>query len=222
MRQRFPLFIGLLLVSLASTASAGPITYSVSIDTSSIFGTAGSLDFNLIPGPLITQSASVQVLSFISDGALAGNCPCGIGDVSGQLPANVTFDNGAGFNDYFDRFTFGNAISFDVSLDGPALSAPDGTSTSGSKFAFSMFFDPAGTSPVLTSDTTGGFAFTADVNLDGTTTISNYSTATTVSPLNEAPEPNSLLLFGAALGSFGLWQTRKPGRRRIMPFGLDA
>jgi hypothetical protein len=34
-----------------------------------------------------------------------------------------------------------------------------------------MFFDPAGTVPVLTITTTDGFAFTVDVNLDGTTTI---------------------------------------------------
>jgi hypothetical protein len=56
--------------------------------------------------------------------------------VAGQLRSALTFDNGTGFNDYFDDFTYGTTISFAVSLYGPALSAPDGVSTSGSRFAF--------------------------------------------------------------------------------------
>jgi len=34
------------------------------VDTSSIAGTAGSLDFNFNPGPLVTQAAALQVLVF--------------------------------------------------------------------------------------------------------------------------------------------------------------
>ena len=44
----------------ASPASAAPVTYDVSVDTSSISGTAGSLDFNFNPGPLVTQPASAS------------------------------------------------------------------------------------------------------------------------------------------------------------------
>ena len=86
----------------------------------------------------------------------------------GAEPA-LTFENGAGFNDYFEGFTYGSTLSFDVSLYGPSLSAPDGVSTSGSTFAFSMFSDAAGTIPTLTADTINGFAATVEVNLDGTT-----------------------------------------------------
>ena len=122
-----------------------------------ISGTAGSLDFNFNPGPLVTQSASLQILNFTSDGTLAGS-PALTGDVAGALPATLTFDNGTGFNDYFEGFTYGSTLSFHVSLYGPALSSPDGMSTSGSTFAFSMFSDAAGTIPALTTDTTEGFA----------------------------------------------------------------
>ena len=55
----------------AVAATAGPIEYQVSVDTSSISGTAGSLDFNFNPGPLVSQAASLQVLGFASDGTLA-------------------------------------------------------------------------------------------------------------------------------------------------------
>ena len=187
-----------LLVLSSAAAMADPITYSVTVDTSSISGTAGSLDFNFNPGPLVTQAASLQILNFSSDGSLAGNCPCGIGDVAGELPLTVTFDNGTVFNDYFDGFTYGSTLSFEVSLYGPALSSPDGVSTSGSTFAFSMFSDADGTVPVLTSNTTDGYALTVDVNLDGTTTVTNYSAQAGVSPLDASsvPEPSMVTLIG--------------------------
>ncbi len=183
---------------IGSVASATPITYDVSVTTSSISGTSGSLDFNFNPGPLVTQSASLQISNFTTDGTLGGS-PSLMGDASGLLPGTLTFGNGTGFNDYFDGFTFGNTLSFEVSLYGPALSAPDGTSTSGSTFAFSMFSDAAGSIPTLTTDA-DGFAFTTDVNLYGSTTVSSFSSETSVVPeTNAVPEPGSIGLSAAAL-----------------------
>jgi hypothetical protein len=196
----------------AVSAMASPITYDVTVNTSSITGTLGSLDFNFNPGPLVTQLANLQILNFTSDGTLAGGCPCGQGDASGELPGTLSFDNGMGFNDYFEGFTYGSTISFAVSLFGPALSAPDGMSTSGSTFAFSMYSDPGGATPVLTSDTVNGYAFTVDVNLDGSTTVTNNSAQTSVTqdtgsnppppPPSGVPEPGTLglSLAGLAIG----------------------
>jgi len=185
-------------------ASAGTITYEVTVNTSSIAGTAGSLDFNFNPGPLVTQAASLQILGFSSDGTLAGS-PTLTGDISGALPLTLTFDNGTAFNDYFEGFTYGTSLVFDVYLYGPALSSPDGTSTSGSTFAFSMFSNAAGTIPVLTTDLADGFAFTVDVNLDGTTTVTNFSPETSIT-VSAVPEPGAWLLLGTALlGASLLW-----------------
>jgi hypothetical protein len=191
---------------------ASPI-YDVTVDTSSITGAMGSLDFNFNPGPLVTQFAQLQILGFTSDGTLAGACPCGTGDVMGQLPSTLTFDNGTGFNDYFDDLTYGTTITFAVSLYGPALSSPDGTSTSGSTFAFSMFSDPAGMTPVLTGDTTDGFAFTVDVNLDGSTTVTNSSAQTGVAQAGTSavPEPGTLALSGTALIFLAISGCRRRG-----------
>ena len=76
-----------------------------------------------------------------SDGTLAGN-PVLTGDVAGTLPATLTFDNETAFNDYFEGFTYGSTLSFQASFDGPALSAPDDVSSSGSTFANTVtFFD---------------------------------------------------------------------------------
>jgi len=199
------------LLCFGSAASAGTITYDVKVNTSSIAGTAGSLDFNFNPGPLITQAAPLQVLDFAGNGTLTG-APSLTGDVSGgPLPATVTFDNGSGFNDYFRGFTYGSALSFQVSLYGPALSSPNGTATSGSAFAFSMFSDPAGTAPLLTNNLTDGFALTVNVNLDGTTTLTNFSSETTA----VVPKPSTVVLIGTAIALMGavLWRKRRPRRR---------
>jgi len=211
------LSLSTLLSVFAWTAIASPVAYDVSIDTSSISGTAGSIDLNFNPGPLISETASMQILGFASDGTLAGN-PMLVGDVSRSLPATLTFDNGTAFNDYFEDFTFGSTISFQVSFYGPALSSPDGMSTSGSTFAFSMFSDATGTIPVLTTDTTDGFAFTVDVNLDGTTTVTNFSSQTDVaSAISGVPEPSSLAVLGtiiALLGTLRFWQRRQSALHR--------
>ena len=189
--MRPALYVSVLFSLIAWTAFAAPITYSVNVNTSSISGISGSLDFNFNPGPLATQSASLQILAFGGDGSLSGP-PMRIGDVTGALPGAVTFDNGMAFNDYFEGFTFASKLSFNVSLYGPALSSPDGVSMSGSSFAFSMFSDAAGTKPVLTSDRTNGFAYIVNVNLDGSTTVTNLIPST-------APEPGTWLLAATAL-----------------------
>ena len=201
-----------LLVGFAPAALADVATFGVTVDTSSISGTAGSLDFNFNPGLLVTQAANLQILDFASDESLAGS-PSLTGDVSGALPGTLTFDNGTGFNDYFEGFTYGSTLSFDVMLFGPALSSPDGTATSGSTFAFSMFSDAAGTIPVLTSDVVDGFAATIGVNLDGTTTVTNFSPQTTVVAAPATiPEPGTFSLMAFGVGLWPLFAFR-PRRR---------
>ena len=192
--KRLHLFLASLLFCSSGIASASPVTYDITINTSSIAGTAGSLDFNFIPGMNQAQAASLQILDFTSDGTLAGT-PALTGDVSGTLPLTLTFDNETGYNDYFEDFTYGSTLSFDVSLYGPALSSPNGVSAFGSAFALSMFSDAAGTIPVLTSDTNDGFAILVNVNPNGTTTLTDLSTPDT-SPV---PEPSSFLLLGTGM-----------------------
>jgi hypothetical protein len=179
------------LFCLTVAALANPVVEAVSVDTSSLNGTAGSLDFNFNPGVFVSQSASLQILNFFSDGSLTGP-PSITGDVSGTLPGTLTFDNGTFFNDYFEGFTFGTILKFDVSLYGPALSSPDGTSSSGSSFGFSMFSDPGATTPALTSDLVDGIALTVLVNLDGSTSLTNFSSETSVEAgASAVPEPGS-------------------------------
>jgi hypothetical protein len=195
----------------AGTALLVPVT----INTSSIAGKTGSLDFNFNPGPLASQNASLEIVGFSADGTFEG-APNLIGDVSGgTLPTNVLFDNGTAFNDYFQDFTFGNELSFNLLLFGSAVTSPNGTSASGSAFAFSMFSDQAGTSPTLTSDLNNGFAFITNINRDGTLTTTDYSSETAIGAVSETPEPPPVLLLISGIAvifiivNFG----RKPGLR---------
>jgi len=176
------------LLTYSGLLSATPITYTLSVDTSSLAGTEGSLDFNFNPGPLLAQSATVQIINF--QGGMLLPPATLTGDASGSLPTIVTLDNGAFFNDYFEDIRFGSTLSFGISLSGPALSAPNGIATSGSTFSFSVFADPAGTAPALSSDLTDGFAYVVYVNLDGSTTVTDY--LTTLAP---TPEPSTLLFM---------------------------
>lgn len=208
--------IGLILGSACSLLAD---EYEVTVDTSSLDGTTGSLDLQFDPGPLITQLADLMILDFSTDGTL-GACSsnvqgfCPTGDVTGSLPATLTFVNDTAFNDYFDDFTFGTTLSFDVDLYGPAIASPDGISTSGSTFTFSMFSDSAGTIPALTTDTVFGVATQIDVNLDGSTSIVNNSTQTSVTPVaagvGGVPEPSGVLeLLVVALLILGWFWTKR-------------
>jgi hypothetical protein len=214
MHNRHRLVLGILLCGFAKWAAAGPITYDVTVDTSSISGTAGALDFNFASTSTpLAEAASLQVLGFTGSGTLAGT-PSLTGDVAGNLPATVTFDNATSNNDYFEGFTFGSSLSFQVSLYGPALSSPNGLSPNGSSFQFSMFSNAAGSVPVLTTDTTFGEAFTISVNPDGSTTVVNNSTAFTgISPVESGvPEPTTWTLVGAAMAGLWVWRARQVRR----------
>ena len=198
----------LFLASLPSHARAASVTYSAAIDTSALAGTTGSLDFNFEPGPFGSQPANVGILSFSGNGSPSGS-PTMSGDASGSLPGDLLLDNGTGFNDYFQAFTFGSSVSFDIVLGGAALDSPTGYG-SGSTFAFSIFSDMDGTMPALTSDMVNGYAITVDINPDGSTTFRNY----TNSPTSITPElPTGALVTTASIVAGLLKRRRVRGQR---------
>ena len=183
-----------LLLCAAGSAHAD-IVYQVSVNTASLSGTNGSIDFQFNFGNGETQAANVTI-SNLTGGTNGTATPAGQ-VTGGPFPAPVTISNGypsSGYNDYFESYTFGNRLAFSVDFGGPAVNAPDGFSSGNSEFYFSMFSDPNGVTPAPGTDA-NGVAGTVTINPNGS------STTTTVSPnLSFSPEPGSLwLTFGAAL-----------------------
>jgi len=149
------------------------VNYFVTVNTSSVNGTAGFLDFQFNPGNATTQQATAVISNFV--GGTPG-VPTTSGNVTGSLPATVTLcsSGGAGcttnsaLNELFQGFTYGNSFSFLLTLSGPAISTPNGTATAGSTFGVGLY--DITQNPILTNQgATTGFAGTVDITLLGTT-----------------------------------------------------
>jgi opacity protein-like surface antigen len=200
------LLVAVTSLLLGSLAAADAVSYHVTVNTSSINGQSGYLDFSLLPSAFDSQLATVQVLNFGTDGVVSANPAFLTGDASGMLPGTISLDNATFFNDYFQDFTFGNSLSFDLLLGGPALESPDGVASGGSTFTFGMFANDQVT-PLL-STSPNGEALDVNVNLDGTASYTTYPAAAgQPSAVQVVPEPASLTLLVS--GAFGLLMFRK-------------
>jgi hypothetical protein len=207
------LFAAAWFVLVLPADARADIIYQVSVDTNSIHNTSGFLDFDFAPGNG-SQAALVEINGFSPAGSLNGP-PQVSGGVSGTPASMLTIDNSTAFNDYFEGFTYGNAISFLITLGGPAINSPNLTATSGSTFGFGMF-DATGVNPLLTSDPNGN-AFTIDVRLDGTTSVTGFSPNAQVTLAQPVPEPTSgsllALVLAATVGA--LWANRRRGQGKV-------
>jgi hypothetical protein len=199
MKKRLLLLLPLLL-SAGGGAQAGEV-FLITMNTSSINGDAGSLDFSLSSGAGSDQSLTATVSDFVGgsygglqsiDGTVSG------GPVTSGLAATIgPVPDASGLNDDFEDFNYGNTLSFLVSLSGPALTAPDGNATSPYEFDFFTYSDQAGSIPVLTSDP-NAISGKIDISPEGIVTSSAVSSDLTLTP---SPEPGTVWLFACAIGA---------------------
>ncbi|MGA2703350.1 MAG: NF038129 family PEP-CTERM protein [Isosphaeraceae bacterium] len=195
----------LLLVEVASgpgSACAGLVTYQVSVNTSALDGQSGNLDFQFNPGGLGSESATATVTNFQTLAGILSQPAMLTGDATGSLPGTLTLNNGTAYNDVFQKFSYGSSFDFALTLSGPALDSPGGSS--GSSFALSLY-DGAGLTPLLTTDRNGS-VLTVNLNVSGTTSVLTFpqssTNSTPAASVSSVPEPSSLVLFG--LGVLGL------------------
>ena len=134
--------------------SADPIVYItllVSVDSSSVSGMSGNLDFQFAPGIPAPLPATAAITDFA--GGVISGAPATSGSVTGTLPGSVLIGNSVA-GDYFQPFTYGNSLTFTV-----VLTEMPNLFLGGNTFAFSMFDNGSPLHPVLTTNLADGFAF---------------------------------------------------------------
>ena len=199
MTKLFPFFLTIAIALMLPGSAAADLIYNVTVNTSSLNGTTGAVDFTFGSG--LTSLPATATISGIDP--LAGVGPGTItGDASGTLnPGPLTINNTPGYNDFFAQFTFTNSLLFTLNFSGPAISSPDPVNfPDGSTFAFSIFDtanNPLGNNPF-------GFLVTVDLNSDGSPSTDTFSPDATIEPAqppSPVPEPNMLPVLSLVLAA---------------------
>lgn len=186
----------LLLLCCGIALSASPVSVQVNVNTSSVAGTTGNVDFQYNPGFGVADPSFITIDFFTPGGQINGVRQIS-GDVTGLLPGSLRIGNATNFNDYFEGFTFTNSLSFLVTFDGPAST---GLATSGSLFLFSLYAADEVT-PLLANFPDLGAYAAGNVGPNGELTFST-------------PEPATIALFGIGLLMIGVKvRTRSYGRK---------
>lgn len=186
--------LALALACGTGAAVAGP-TYQVTVNTSSLAGTNGFLDFTF--GALGTAAPAFATLSNLTGALGADVIPSG--DVVGTPPGPVTIGNTTGFNDLLQGVTFGGLFTFDLSF-----TADDGIA--GSTFSVALVNDSV-------SDFVGYAGNIVEIALQpgAPTTVNAVADFASVSVV---PEPSDMLLMMSGLALMGWVVRRKAGTAR--------
>lgn len=186
------------LLAIFSTTSALASTWYVDVDTGSLAGQTGWLDFQFNPGDVSASAATATIAAFTTTGGTLLATTTLTGDVNGSLTHMVTLGNNSYFNDFLQAFTFGNKLSFSVNFDLPAPSSDP--AATGSAFGLSLY-DSAYNS--LLADPVWGTALAINLKGDGATEILAQSVPVSLSATASTPVPLpgalSLLLAGSAM-----------------------
>lgn len=188
-----------LAAAAASPAQATSISFHVQVNTSPLIGSPLAplfLDFMLIDGSgSLAVPNTVVINNFSFGGGSAVGSPTLTGGAIGNLTSSVTLsDNANFFNELFQQFTPGNALSFDVT----ATTNADPISPDAFSFAIldkNLFNLP----------TTGLGDSLLLANLTPSLTVSRVQTFSTTAPAgvtvlaSPIPEPGTLLLLGTGI-----------------------
>jgi hypothetical protein len=203
--MRKSLTLSLFLALFTSAAVQADVLLPFLVNTSSVSGAQGFLDFQFNPLNASTLPETATIVSFsgatynstlgatLTGGATGG--PAGV--------SNIVLSNSTSYNDAFEGVSYGKSISFTLDLSGIGITNPNGNRSSG-EFDFSLF--DSNQNPILTSNP-NGYALTVDVNANGTIAVVPQSPNVTLTP-----EPSSLSLLSLPL--LGL-AAKKFLRRRI-------
>lgn len=207
------------IFSFVSVLTIVPCAFSdslaVSIGTSALSGTSGTLAFDFIDSDGLVNN-SVSVINFASDATLSSGISTGA--VNGALPGTVTLSDAGFFNELLVPAVFGSSISFTLDYTNAAGAPPD-------SFTF-FLLDATAFNSLVTTDLLGDALLEVDMTGGSTGSVFLASTiipGVTISlgsgpppPPPTVPEPASLPLIVTAGLATGLLsrKTKKKSLKR--------
>jgi PEP-CTERM motif len=210
-----------LILTLAQGASADTL-YQVTVDTTGLSGTAGTLAFDFTDGGL--PSNEVTISNLASDGTFGASATTGA--VSGSAPSSFTLHDTAFFSELVQGVTLGKQVSFelDATTNAPSSGSlsdtlsffildSSGVSNSASAASLITTTDPTQANSLFTLQIDGTPG--ADVSIFGASpAVSVTFGPVSTGPGTGVPEPGTLPLMACALGAFAAWRWH---RRRYSP-----
>jgi hypothetical protein len=184
------LLFALMLVAGVVPASASAESYHVSIDTSTLAGREGYLDF-LFLGLANAGPVQAKLSNFAGDFTSSSFAQ---GQVSGSLASQLTIGNGDAWNEFAQWTRLGGTLSFDVSFSQPAGSN-NSSSNSVAGATLSVALLDAGLNYLGASGDIATFALLPAA----VTTVSTDSAYATVSNISPVPEPATYVMLAAGL-----------------------
>lgn len=197
------LSLSLWLAVGATLTSAAPVVYQFTIDTSSLAG-SGFLDIQFNPGTTPGFEPATATFSNFSMGTGTLNgAPTNTGGVSSDLAALIiSLVND--LNQTLQPVTWGNQISFLVTLSGTLIENPDPGGFIGALFSVSLL-DSTQTNFLLGGPPLAGLDI-APAAL-GITPFNNGAPG--IVGISEVPEPATWLLVGAGLVGLGALRRKR-------------
>jgi hypothetical protein len=181
------LLFALMLVAGVVPASASAESYHVSIDTSTLAGREGYLDFLFLglanAGPV--QAKLSNVAGDFTSSSFAQ------GQVAGSLASQLTIGNGDAWNEFAQWTRLGGTLSFDVTFSQPAGS--NSSSVAGATLSVALL--DAGLNYLGASGDIATFALLPAA----VTTVSTDAAYATVSNISPVPEPATYVMLAAGL-----------------------
>lgn len=197
LQHRVAAWLAAVLLTLSLPAFAVQ-RYDIRVDTATLLGSDGYLDFQFNPGS-VPASAATAIVSDVTGVTWRPDAPTVEGSVTGNLPGTLTFGNSTILNAYLTPVSFGSLFSFSLVLDGII--------GSGAATAFSLALLDNAYNPQLTTDPEGR-VLTLNRYPDGVIAIATYDRDATGAPsvvsVTAIPEPPVVLLLGAGLGLLGI------------------